>query len=112
NNTELKALPNCWNPYIWNFNNLTDSTATATNFTSHPIWQVAGNSIGFANYHNANGGDYRLCKGAGNPASACTGASVFAAGQANQASDGTDLGANAAGLSTIETQVRSGRRTP
>ena len=112
NNTEAKALIPCVSPYVFNHLLLLDSTAASTVFLSSPIWQVAGTSAGFANYNSANGGDYRLCKGVGNPLAGCMRISPFAAGQPNQASDGTDLGADIAGINTVEANVRSGVRTP
>ena len=55
--------------------------------------------------------DYRLCHGLNNP-SPCAAASIFAAGQADQASDGTDLGADIVSINSVETTVRGGIRTP
>ncbi|MGH9515906.1 MAG: hypothetical protein ACRD3P_09550 [Terriglobales bacterium] len=111
-NTEAKALVPCFNNYIFNHLGLLDSTASPSVFLSSPIWQPASTAVGFVNYNGGNGGDYRLCKGPNNPSPSCTAASVFAAGQANQASDGTDLGADIAGINAVESAVRSGVRTP
>ena len=49
-----------------------------------------GSAVGFVNYQNGNGGDYRLCRGPGNPASSCTAASPYI----NKGTDGLDIGAN------------------
>ena len=112
NNTEASALLPCVAPYIFNHLLLLDSTASAAAFLSSPVWAVANSSVGFANYNGANGGDYRLCKGVGNPVAGCTRVSQFAAGQADQASDGTDLGVDMVGINNVESTVRGGIRTP
>lgn len=113
NNTEFKALAACWIPHVLDHMALLDSTASTSNFLNPTlIWPIAATLVGFANYNGAVNGDYRLCHGPGNPVPACTAASIFAAGQANQASDGSDLGAAIPTLTSIETQVRSGVRTP
>ncbi len=112
NNTEANALLPCVAPYVFNHLLLLDSTASATVFLSSPIWELANSSVAFANYNGANAGDYRLCKGVGNPVAGCTRVSPFAAGQADQASDGTDLGADIAGINAVESTVRGGIRTP
>ncbi len=111
-NTEAKALVPCFNGYVFNHLALLDSTASPSVFVSVPIWQPASIAVGFANYNGGNGGDYRLCKGVNTPAITCAGPSLFAAGQANQASDGTDLGADITGINAVESAVRSGVRTP
>jgi hypothetical protein len=111
-NSEARALVPCFNGYVFNHLALLDSTASPTVFLSSPIWQPASTAVGFVNYNGGNGGDYRLCKGPNNPSSSCTAASVFAAGQANQASDGTDLGADISRINAVESAVRSGVRTP
>jgi len=55
---------------------------------------------GIVNFANGNGGDYRVCTGNGTAGSdnsaapACTAASIFAAGQADQGTDGKALGAD------------------
>ncbi len=112
NNSEAKALVPCFNGYIFNHLALLDSTAASSVFLSSPIWQPASTAVGFVNYNGGNGGDYRLCKGPNNPSSSCSSASVFAGGQSNQASDGTDLGADITGINAVESTVRSGVRTP
>lgn len=112
NNTEANALVPCVSPYVFNHMLLLDNTAASSVFVSPQIWQSVGASVGFANYNSANGGDYRLCRGVGNPAAGCTRVSGFAAGQADQASDGADLGADVTSINTVESNVRSGVRTP
>lgn len=114
NNTEARGMVPCFTAggYTFNHLNLTGSTASPGVFLSSPIWQTAGASIGFVNYNNANGGDYRLCKGLNNPSFPCTSASLFAAGQSQAASDGTDLGADVSGLMAVELNVRNGLATP
>jgi hypothetical protein len=54
--------------------------------------------VGFVNYNNGNGGDYRLCTGAGAPSASCTGASPYAAGQSKACLANTNCGADVAGL--------------
>ena len=49
-----------------------------------------GSAVGFVNYQNGNGGDYRLCRGPGNPAASCTAASPYMI----KGTDGLDIGAN------------------
>ncbi|HEY3823048.1 MAG TPA: hypothetical protein VGL82_00740 [Bryobacteraceae bacterium] len=112
NNSEAKALVPCFDGYIFNHLALLDSTAASTVFLSSPIWQPASTAVGFVNYNGGNGGDYRLCKGPNNPSASCSAASIFAAGQADQASDGTDLGADIVGINAVESTVRGGVRTP
>lgn len=111
-NTEARALVPCFNNYVFNHLALLDNTASPSVFLSSPIWQPASSAVGFVNYNGGNGGDYRLCKGPNSPAASCTAASIFAAGQADQASDGTDLGADIVGINAAESAVRSGVRTP
>jgi len=112
NNTEANALVPCVAPYKFNHLLLLDNTASPTAYLSSPVWQAGNSSVAFANYNGASGGDYRLCKGVSNPVAGCTRVSQFAAGQADQASDGTDLGADVTGINAVESAVRSGVRTP
>ncbi|MCU1270947.1 MAG: hypothetical protein JWN74_2241 [Acidobacteriaceae bacterium] len=112
NNSEANALVPCVAPYALHHLLFLDNTASPTVFRSSPIWQAAGSLVAFANYNSANGGDYRLCKGVGNPVAGCTRVSPFAAGQADQASDGTDLGADVVNINNVESTVRGGIRTP
>jgi len=59
---------------------------------------AAVSGVGFANYNSGNGGDYRLCTGAGAPGASCTGASPYAAGQSGACQSNTNCGADIAGL--------------
>src|SRR5260370_5605114 len=43
----------------------------------------AASGVGFVSYNSGNGGDYRLCTGAGAPSASCAGASTYAAAQSN-----------------------------
>jgi hypothetical protein len=95
-------------PYVFDHNNLMDSTASPTVFSSSPIWQLSHTAVGFVNYNNASGGDYRLCT----TVRGCATNSVFAAGQADQASDGTDLGADVTTVNAAVSAVLVGTRTP
>ena len=54
-------------------------------------------AVAFATYANGSGGDYRLCAASGIPAPACTGASPYH----NAASDGKDIGADVATVTTL-----------
>jgi hypothetical protein len=56
-------------------------------------------SVGFVNPDSGNGGDYRLCRGKGEPAASCKGESKYA----HAGSDGKDLGAD---ISAIEAATR------
>lgn len=94
-------------PYIFATNGLLDSTAPDSNFvTPSSIFRLSHTAAKFVNYNN---GDYRLCTvalcGAGN-------ASPFAAGQVDQAHDGTDLGGPVATDLTNVTNALTGTRTP
>jgi hypothetical protein len=112
NNTEVKALVPCWSPYTFNFNALTDSTASPSVFTSSPIWQPASSATDlFANYNGGKDGDYRVCTGVGAPVASCT-AATYAAGGVRQANDGTALGADVVGVNAAVAAVKLGTRTP
>jgi hypothetical protein len=112
NNSEVRALVPCFNGYVFNHLALIDSSASPSVFLSSPIWRPVNSAVGFVNYNGGNGGDYRLCTGVNLPAAPCAGASIFTAGQANQASDGKDLGADIVGINAVESTVRGGIRTP
>jgi hypothetical protein len=62
-------------------------------------------NVGFVNYNNGSGGDYRLCSGSGTPGASCGGASPYAAGQKHSCASNTDCGANVAQLQQMESQV-------
>jgi hypothetical protein len=101
--------------YIFDHNELMDSTESAAHFncggggcdSSHPLWQLDHTAAKFVNYNNALNGDYRLCTIA-----LCGSNSPFAAAQADQASDGTDLGAPVATDQAVRTNALAGTRTP
>jgi hypothetical protein len=108
--SEANSLVPCFNPYVWDHNGLLDSAAPNSDFlTPANTFRVTSTAAKFVNYNNGNGGDYRLCTvalcGAGN-------VSPFAAGQADNASDGTDNGAPVATIQSNVTTVLSGTRTP
>lgn len=109
-NTEAKALVPCLVPYVFANNGLLDSTAPDSQFLNPAsIYRMSNTLAKFVNYNNGKNGDYRPCTvalcGAGN-------VSPFAAGQADQAHDGTDLGAPVATDQTNVTNALSGTRTP
>ena len=68
-----------------------------SNITAGAIEPSSVSTVGFANFNNGNGGDYRLCQGAGNPVSACTAASPYM----NAATDGRDIGADLTTLNSL-----------
>ncbi len=51
-------------------------------------------AVRFVDFQDGSGGDYRLCRAAGEPASACTGASPYV----NAGAEGRDIGADAASV--------------
>jgi hypothetical protein len=112
NNTEVKALVPCWNPYVFKNNALTDSTASPSVFISSPIWQPASTATDlFAAYNSGKDGDYRVCTGVGVPTASCT-ANTYGPGGARQAIDAKALGADIDGVNTAVTAVKTGTRTP
>jgi hypothetical protein len=82
------------NAFLSNYT-LTGNVVVAGSSGSYPGGQngfpAAYANVGFVNYNGGNGGDYRLCTGAGTPTSACLAASAY-----HNACDGgtTDCGAN------------------
>jgi hypothetical protein len=58
-------------------------------------------AVAFVNYNLGVGGDYRLCRGPGNPSTRCTAASPFA----RAGTDGKDIGANVASVMNYTTGV-------
>jgi hypothetical protein len=94
-----------FSPYVFDHNELLDSATSPANFTSSPIWLLDHTAAKFVNYGNGNGGDYRLCTTA-----LCGSNSPFASGQADQASDGRDLGADVQGLATVVQNALTGSR--
>jgi hypothetical protein len=59
---------------------------------------ASASAVGFVNYNNGNGGDYRLCTGAGAPSASCAGSSPYAAGQSKACQANTNCGADITGL--------------
>lgn len=59
---------------------------------------AAASGVGFVSYNSGNGGDYRLCTGAGSPSASCAGPSPYAAGQSGACPSNTNCGADIAGL--------------
>jgi hypothetical protein len=95
------ALP-CTSSYQFNHLALLDSTASPSVFTSANIWQPASTDATlFRNYNGGNGGDYRVVAGG-----------QYDAGGGRQASDGTALGADIAGINTEIAKVRYGTPNP
>jgi len=68
-----------------------------SNITSGAYEPSAASAVGFANFNNGNGGDYRLCVGPGNPVASCTAASPYA----NAGTDGRDIGADVTTLNSL-----------
>lgn len=59
-------------------------------------------------FANTGTNDYRLCTAAASPDASCAGVSVFKSGQADQATDGTDLGMDATSFATKIQGVETG----
>ena len=87
----MNVLSSCAPGYVWSSNALLGSTSSL----------VSPSAVGFVNYKNGNGGDYRLCKGPGIPASTCTAASPYA----NAGTDGKDLGADISTMKALTAGV-------
>ena len=68
-----------------------------SNITAGAAVPSTASAVGFANFNNGNGGDYRLCQGAGNPVSTCTAASPYI----NAGTDGRDIGADLTTLNSL-----------
>jgi hypothetical protein len=67
------------------------------NLTGGAFKPATASAVGFANYNNGNGGDYRLCIGPGNPVASCTAASPYI----NAGTDGRDIGADLTTLNSL-----------
>jgi hypothetical protein len=87
----MNVLSSCAPGYVWSSNVVLGSTSSLVN----------PSAVGFVNYKNGNGGDYRLCQGPGIPASTCTAASPYV----NAATDGRDLGADIATVNALTAGV-------
>jgi hypothetical protein len=68
-----------------------------SNITAGALEPSSASTVGFANYSNGNGGDYRLCQGPGNPVASCTAASPYV----NAGTDGRDIGADVNTLNSL-----------
>lgn len=92
NNSSNSTLINgCWQPNSFDYHVLVrGGTAGGAWPGSHNSLPSTFSSVGFVNYKNGVGGDYRLCTGAGQPSSTCAAGSPYH----NAASDGKDIGAN------------------
>jgi hypothetical protein len=98
----------CWSPGTWTFsNNVIVGGGAVTwptgNFTPSPI-----SNVGFVNYNNGIGGDYRLCTGVGTPSTLCGGASTYH----NYGTDGLDIGVSNWPLLTALTTFAQGAILP
>ncbi len=87
----------CIQGNVWTTADMTQQKTLTPNTTSPGCTITTTNKpvanqslVGYVNYNNANGGDYRLCHGPNNPSPLCTAASPYA----NAASDGKDVGAD------------------
>ncbi|HZP64100.1 MAG TPA: hypothetical protein VFB28_11845 [Terriglobales bacterium] len=89
NNATL--INGCWRPNSFDYHVLVrGGTAGGTWPGNHNFLPPNFSSVGFVKYNNGVGGDYRLCSGAGTPASSCASGSPYH----NAANDGKDIGAN------------------
>jgi len=83
------VLTNCAPGYTFAGNSLIGATGKLAGIPSN-YFPSDGSAVGFVNYQNGNGGDYRLCRGPGDPAASCTEASPYL----GKGSDGSDIGAD------------------
>jgi hypothetical protein len=72
-----------------------------SNITTGAYVPSSASAVGFASFNNGNGGDYRLCQGAGNPVASCTAASAYV----NAGTDGRDIGADVNTLNSLTSGV-------
>ena len=89
------ALSTCAPGYTFAGNVIVGGKANLTGGAFKP---ATASAVGFANFNNGNGGDYRLCVGPGNPVASCTAASPYI----NAGTDGRDIGAD---LNTLNTMI-------
>ena len=89
------ALASCAPGYMFTGNVIIGGKS---NILSGALMPSSPTTVGFANYNNGNGGDYRLCIGPGNPVASCTAASPYI----NAGTDGRDIGAD---LNTLNTMI-------
>jgi hypothetical protein len=87
-------LTNFFPGYVFRNNvleNVLASGATSANYPPGNFFPATWSAVMFA---NQLGGDYRLCRGVGDPVSSCSGSSPYI----NAGSDGKDVGADIVGL--------------
>ena len=89
------ALASCAPGYTFTGNVIVGGRS---NILSGAVMPASVTTVGFANFNNGNGGDYRLCVGPGNPVASCTAASPYI----NAGTDGRDIGAD---LNTLNTMI-------
>ncbi len=96
------VLTNCAPGYAFAGNVLIGATATANLAAmSSNYFPSDGSGVGFVNYQDGNGGDYRLCRGPGDPAASCTEASPYLL----KGSDGRDIGADIDAINAATAEV-------
>jgi len=89
---------NCWNTYTVSDNVIVGGSNSWPPNQSLPTLS----EIGFVSYNGGNGGNYQLCEGVNNPASACTAASPYLT---TPTTDGRRVGADIEGLNLALTGV-------
>ena len=94
------VLQNCAPGYTFAGNALIGATGKLAVIPSN-YFPSDGSALGFVNYQNGNGGDYRLCRGPGDPAASCTEASPYL----GQGSDGRDIGADIDAVNAATAEV-------
>lgn len=93
----------CW--LTWSLTNNAIVGGTHVNWNWPPnggvAFPAAYVNVGFVNYNNGSGGDYRLCTGVNAPAAPCAGASPYH----NAGTDGKDIGADIVTVTTLTAGV-------
>jgi hypothetical protein len=99
-------------PYF-DYNLFLDSTAALSVFlpSTHIFKSSSTATDLFVSANGLNGGDYRICTGAGIPSAGCT-ANTYGAGGPSQGNDGLALGADVPGVMAAVTDVVLGIRIP
>ena len=90
----LNIFNACWHGYTVSDNIIVGGTNTWPPNQSFPTLS----QVGFVNYNNGNGGDYRLCAGVDDPASTCKGVSPYLT---SPTTDGKPVGADLDGLTQM-----------
>jgi hypothetical protein len=89
--SNLTLINGCWKNNSFDYHVLVRGAKAGGAWPgTHNSMPTTFTTVGFVNYNNGVGGDYRLCTGAGTPASSCLTASPYH----RAASDGKDIGAN------------------